>query len=149
MVDYRPENTDPNRNRLTVGGDMVKYPGDCGTPTVELTTVKLLFNRIISKLNAKFVTIDIKGFYLNTRMSQSKYMRLKLSDLPKRVVQHYNLAEKTTRDGYVYVDINQGAYGLPQAGLIAQQILEKLLNNKGYHQSDITPGLWKHTWRPI
>ena len=76
-------------------------------------------------------------------------MLLKLSNLPKRVVQHYNLAEKTTRDGYVYVENNQGMYGLPHSGLIAQQLLEKRLNNKGYHQSDITPGLWKHKWRPI
>ena len=57
--------------------------------------------------------------------------------------------EKTTRDKYVYVEINQGVYGIPQAGLIAQQLLEKRLNKKDYHQSEITPGLWKHTWRPI
>ena len=53
-------------------------------------------------------------------MDQSKYMSLKLSDLPKSVVQHYNLAEKATMDGYVYVDIKRGMYGLPQSGLIAQ-----------------------------
>ena len=57
--------------------------------------------------------------------------------------------EKTTRDGYVYVKIKQGMYGLPQAGIIAQQLIEKLLNKKGYHQSEITPGLWKHKWLPI
>ena len=40
-------------------------------------------------------------------------------------------------------------YGLPQAGIIPQQLLEKQLNKKGYHQSEIIPGLWKHKWRPI
>ena len=30
-----------------------------------------------------------------------------------------------------------------------QQLLEKQLNNKGYHQSDITPDLWKHNCHPI
>ena len=40
-------------------------------------------------------------------------------------------------------------YGLPQAGLIAQQLLEKRLNNKGYKQSEITPGFWTHNWCPI
>ena len=73
-------------------------------------------------------------------------MRIKLRDLPNRVVQHYNLAEKATRDGYVYVEIKQGMYGLPQEGFIAQKLLEKQLNKKGYHQSEITPGLWKHNW---
>ena len=93
--------------------------------------------------------IDAKDFYLNTPMARSEYMHLKLSNLPKSVVQHYNLAEKATRDGYVYVDIKQGMYGLPQAGLIVQQLIEKQLNKKGYHQSDINPGLWKHKWSPM
>ena len=39
--------------------------------------------------------------------------------------------------------------GLPQAGLISQQLLEKFLNIKGYQQSELTPGFWTHTWRPI
>ena len=46
-------------------------------------------------------------------MAWSEYMRLKLGYLPKSVVQHYNLVEKTTRDGYVYVEIKWGVYGLP------------------------------------
>ena len=46
-------------------------------------------------------------------MTRSEYMRLKLSDLPKSVVQHYNLEDKATRDSYVYMEIKQGMYGLP------------------------------------
>ena len=34
VVDYIPENTDPYRTRLTVGGGRVNNPGDCGTTTV-------------------------------------------------------------------------------------------------------------------
>ena len=67
--------------------------------------------------------IDINDFYLNALMDRSKYMRLTLSNLPKSVVQHYNLVEETTRDGYVYMEIKRGMYGLPHAGLIAQQLL--------------------------
>ena len=40
-------------------------------------------------------------------------------------------------------------YGLPQAGLLAQQLLEERLNNKGYSQSTLVPGLWTHEWRTI
>ena len=50
LLGYRPENSDPYRTRLAVGGDRVNYPGYCGIPTVSLTTVKLLLNSIISKL---------------------------------------------------------------------------------------------------
>ena len=40
-------------------------------------------------------------------------------------------------------------YGLPHAGIIAQQLLEKRLNKAGYRQSKLTPGYWTHDWRPI
>jgi hypothetical protein len=40
-------------------------------------------------------------------------------------------------------------YGLPQAGIIAQQLLEERLAKHGYRQSKTTPGLWKHDTRPI
>jgi hypothetical protein len=38
-------------------------------------------------------------------------------------------------------------YGLPQAGIIAQELLEKRLKARGYHQSQFTPGLWTHETR--
>ncbi len=39
----QPEKLDkPNRTRLVAGGDRVQYPGDTGTPTANLLTVKLL-----------------------------------------------------------------------------------------------------------
>jgi len=40
-------------------------------------------------------------------------------------------------------------YGLPQAGIIAQELLEERLQKAGYTQSKLTPGYWKHEWRPI
>ncbi len=35
------------RTRITMGGNLINYPGDCGTPTANLLTVKVLFNSII------------------------------------------------------------------------------------------------------
>lgn len=40
-------------------------------------------------------------------------------------------------------------YGLPQAGLLANELLEQCLNKHGYYQSKLVPGLWKHVPRPI
>jgi len=146
----RPEKIDePNRTRLVAGGDRVHYPGDAGTPTADLLTVKLLLNSIISTPNAKFMTLDIKDFYLNTPMARYEYMRLRLADMPKDVIEHYKLDEIATPDGYIYCEIQKGMYGLPQAGIIAQQLLEERLEKDGYRQSKITPGLWTHDTRPI
>ena len=114
-----------------------------------MLTVKLLLNRTISTKGAKLMTIDIINFYLNTPMEQHEYMRLKISDIPNNIIKQYKLNEKVNPNGYVYVKTQKGMYVLPQAGSISQQLLEKQLNAKGYHQSKITPGFWTQKWRPI
>ena len=146
----RPEKMDePNRTRLVAGGNRVHYPGDAGTPTANLLTVKLLLNSIISTPNAKFMTMDIKDFYLNTPMARFEYMRLQLEDMPEDVIAHYNLNKIATPEGYIYCEIQKGMYGLPQAGIIAQQLLKERLQMDGYRQSKTTPGLWQHDTRLI
>ena len=65
---YRSEKKDPYHTRITMGGNLINYPDDCGTPTADLLTVKLMFNSVISTPNAKFMTIDIKDFYLMCQM---------------------------------------------------------------------------------
>jgi hypothetical protein len=52
-------------------------------------------------------------------------MRLKLSDMPEYVIAHYHLLAIATLNGYVYCKIRQGMYGLPQAGIIVQELLTK------------------------
>ena len=149
VVKYRPEKGDPYRTRLIVGGNLIVYPGDCGTPTVDLLTVKLILNSVISTPNAKFMTIDIKDFYLNTHMDRFEYMKLKLRNLSEYFFKLYNLASKVDKNGFIYLEIRRGMYGLPQAGILAQQLLENQLNNKGYSQDSLVPGLWTHACRPI
>ena len=121
VVSYRPEKSDPNRTRLTVGGDRVNHPGNCGTPTTDLPTVKLLLNRKIYMPGARFMTMDIKDFYLMTPMDQYEYMRLKLANLPEDVIQQYTLRYKVTKYGYVYLETRQVMYVLPQAGIMARK----------------------------
>jgi hypothetical protein len=118
-------------------------------PTADLLTVKLLINSVILMPGARFFTMDIKNFYLCTSMSRYEYMQLKLSDMPEDLIAHYKLLNIATPDGYVYCEIRQGMYGLPQAGIIVQELLAKRLKAHGYSQSKTTPGLWKHEWRPV
>jgi hypothetical protein len=40
-------------------------------------------------------------------------------------------------------------YAPPQAGILANQLLEKRLAKKGYYQCQHTPSLWQHVWRSI
>ena len=93
--------------------------------------MKMLLNSTISIKGAKFMTIDIKDFYLMTPMERPEFMRLKINDMPENIIDQYQLRDKVTKDGYVYVQINDGMYGLPNAGIIAQKQLEKRLNAHG------------------
>ena len=55
----------------------------------------------------------------------------------------------STSNPWVYFEIKNGVYGLPQSGVLAQALLEKRLKRHDYYQCPITPGLWRHNWRPI
>ena len=59
-----------------------------------------------------------------TPLDRPEYLRLKMSDMPDDIIEHYKLKEKATHDGYVYVEVTKGMYGLPQSGLLAQELLE-------------------------
>ena len=52
-------------------------------------------------------------------------------------------------NGWIYFDIVRGCYGLPQSGMLANNLLRTRLNKKEYSEATTTPGLWKHQWRPI
>jgi hypothetical protein len=149
VANERPEKADPDRIRVTMGGDRINYPGDCGTPTADLLTVKLLLNSIISTAHAKFMTIDIKDFYLMTPMDRYEYFKMKMDLFPDDVIEEYDLRSKVDDRGFVHCEVRRGMYGLPQAGLLAQQQLIKRLNKAGYYQSESSPGFWRHEWRPI
>ena len=144
VVSYRPEKADPNCTRLTVDGNRVNYTGGCGAPTTDLLTVKILLNITISTPGAWLMTIDIKDFYPMTPMGWYEYMQLKQDNLPEDVIQKYTLQDKVNKDGYVYLEISQGMYWLPQAGILAQKQLEEMLNIKVYKQSWLTPRFWTH-----
>jgi hypothetical protein len=89
VVDIRPQKEEQERTRLTVGGNLIDYPGDCSTKTAGLTTAKVLFISTISTPQARFMCLDVKNFYLNTPMQRYEYMRLPLSIIPEEIIVAY------------------------------------------------------------
>jgi hypothetical protein len=102
---YRSEKKNPYHIRITMGGNLINYPDDCGTPTVDLLTVKLMFNSIISTPNAKFMMIDIKDSYLMTPMDRFEYFRMKLELFPQDIIKEYKLRDKVDADGNVFCEV--------------------------------------------
>ena len=68
--------------------------------------------------------MDILNFYLMKPLPQPEYIRVKLSDIPDEIIKEYDLKTKATKDGSVYIVANRGMYGLPQSGLLANQLLK-------------------------
>jgi hypothetical protein len=81
-------------NLMVMRGDRVHYPGNAGTPTANLLTVKILINSIISTAGAKYMTMDIKDFYFNTPMARYKYKQLRIADMPDDLIEYFNLRDK-------------------------------------------------------
>jgi hypothetical protein len=113
-----------------------------------LTTSKILINSVISTLGAKFLVIDIKSFYLNTPLGQFEYMVINLSSLPQETIDKYDFIE-LSQDGKVYIEIQKGIYGLPQAGILANKLLQHNLAKDGNRPTQHTHGLWTHDTHPI
>jgi hypothetical protein len=75
-------------------------------------------------------------------------MKMLLSRFPEEIVDKYNLGALAV-DGWVHNEIRKDMYGLKQAGLLANQLLQTRLAPFGYYPARHTPGLWLHKTRSI
>jgi hypothetical protein len=85
-----------------------------------MLVAKMLFNSVISTKDARFMTMDISNFYLMTPLLRPEFIRLKLTNIPDEVIKEYNLKEKATKNGSIYIKAKRGMYGLPQAGFLCE-----------------------------
>jgi hypothetical protein len=85
--------------------------------------------------------------YLQTPMDRYEYMRIKANLVPDEFKDLYKLHK--IYNGFIYMEIRRGCYGLPQAGILANKLLKQRLAKHGYFEVPHTPGLFKHTSRPV
>ena len=140
---FREQKADPYRIRMTVGGNLIEFPGDKSTKTADIIAIKALINSIISTPGARAAAIDLKNFYLENDLPNKEYIRIPLLYIPTDIQEQYNLQEYIV-DGHVYAEISKGMYGLPQAGKVASDFLIPRLAAAGYHETGVIPGLFKH-----
>ena len=148
VCSYRPQKAEPYRTRLTVGGNLINYPGNLSMKVADMTTFKILVNSTLSTPGARSLGLDVKNYYLGTPMDAYEYMFIPITSIPDEIITHYKLRD-LVHNGRVYIEIRRGMYGLPQAGILAEQQLTRFLTTYGYAPVRHTPGLWRHKWHPI
>jgi hypothetical protein len=144
VCEYRPHKDEKERTRATIGGNLIDYPGDKSSPTADLLTYKIHVNDIISTPDARCVNWDIENFYLETPLPEPEFAKIHLSDIPEEIITAYNLRELADDKDFVYIRVDKGMYGLPQAGILAYELLRERLAMINYFPSKHTPGLWIH-----
>jgi hypothetical protein len=92
--------------------------------------------------------MDLKNFYLNTLLDQQEYVRIKLADIPQEFIDKHKHNE-IARNSWIYFKMRRGMFGLPQAGILANKLLQDRLTKFDYIEAATTPGLWHHIWRPV
>ena len=148
VMDFRPQKEDPNRIRITAGGDKIQYDGELSVRSADITTAKLHWNSVISTDDARYMCLDISLFYLTAHLEYYEYMKMPLHLFPQWIVDQYDLTKHAV-NGMVHIEMRKAVYGLPQAGILANKRLRRKLEPHGYLEHENTPGLWYHKSRPI
>ena len=103
-------------------GNLLDYDSNAWALTTDLVIMKLLLNSVLSAPDAKFITIDIKNFYLETKLKDKQHMVLPLNLIPQDIINHYNL-NKLAHDRNIRMQTNKGIYGLKETRALANEQL--------------------------
>ena len=67
-----------------------------------------------------------------TPLKLPEYIHIRIKDIPEEIINEYQLRKLVDDKGSSHIQANCGMYGLPQARLLANELLEKRLNKRGY-----------------
>ena len=68
--------------------------------------------------------------------------------IPQEFINEYNVLQYV-HNGWVYLEITKGMYGLKQSRKLANDLLTEQLAAHGYYQCATTADLWRHKWQSI
>jgi hypothetical protein len=124
VVDYRPQKEDPYSIGITAGGDMINYESNVSVRMADLDTAKIHWNSVVSPPQARYMCLNIKNFYLTAALEYFEYSRMPLFSFPAWIIEQYDM-EKHALNRYIHLEMRQAAWGLPQAGILANKRLQQ------------------------
>ena len=81
-------------------------------------------------------------------MKRPEYMKVHISKFPDDIIERYDLRVKCDKNGFIFIQITKGMYGLKQAAILAYNQLVIALAPAGYYPAPHTVGLWCHKSKP-
>ena len=90
---------------------------------------------------------NLKDFFLATPMTNAEYVRVLRKQFPADIIRSYKLTNLVAPDGYIYIKIKKGTYGLNQAANLAYQNLAEILSKHGFNPIPQIVSMWKDTTR--
>ena len=78
---------DPNRIRITAGGNLIQCKQKVSVKTADINTAKLHWNGVISTDNAQYMCLDIGNFYLTAALEYFEYMKIPLALFPVWIIE--------------------------------------------------------------
>ena len=107
-------------------------------PTMCMTLGHIDRSRIKS---AKYLVVGVNNFYLNNPMPKHEYYNISFGLIPQDTIYKYDLADNKI-NGFLYVRVEQGMYGLVQAVITSHTGLREHICPFVYDPAPIMSGLW-------
>ena len=107
VCDHCPLKKEKHRCRLVVGGNKLEYEHETAASAANLLEAKLIFNSTISTPNGRFFTMDIKDFFLSSKMEKAEYMRMHELEIPEDIMEKYHLHKLKDANGNIHFQIKK------------------------------------------
>jgi hypothetical protein len=93
------------RTRGTLGGDRCNYDGPTSAPVADISVIKLHQQSVVSDrrnhlTDTRYATIDIKDFYLGSKLTEPEYVSIPVKNIPVETMIEFDL-QQYTDDGNV------------------------------------------------
>ena len=139
---------DSYRVRLAYGGDRSDYDGERTSTMTDITTVKCLLNAIVSDETLDYCTFDLTDMYLKSKLDRPEYMWMPITLLPQYLRDELGMGD-LPEDTRILWEVTMALYGTPQAGMLAQRDVNRLLIAGGFYECPMTPCLYRHPTRNL
>jgi hypothetical protein len=139
VVNFLTTKGGPHRIWITVGRNLINYPGELSTRTADITTSQIMWNSILSTEGAMYMCVDLMNFYFSAPLDRYKYMKNLLALFPDWVEK--TIQSKLTCTGRVcLLQYAPHHLGAPPGRYFGKQVtMQKTSSTKNTMNAQIPP----------